>query len=135
MAVGHHSHLVTLGSSCPFGGGREWDSGADPTVLPQDSIAQPGMALRSGWLLMPFLGACIIQEGIWEGGGAGDMDVSKMKTVPPLATTSPSAFGAYVNRTQAGGLGCSLQSHFLCSLSPVPKLRHEPWLHHLCPAA
>lgn len=105
------------------------------TVLPQDSIAQPGMALRSGWLLMPFLGACIIQEGIWEGGGAGDMDVSKMKTVPPLATTSPSAFGACVNRTQAGGLGCSLQSHFLCSLSPVPKLRHEPWLHHLCPAA
>lgn len=64
----------------------------------------------------------IIQEGIWDVDGAGDMEVSKMKTMPPPATAASTPLGAYMSRARAGGLGSHLQGPFLCSVSPTPSL-------------
>lgn len=62
-----------------------------------------------------------MQEAVWEVDGAGDTNVSKMKTLPPSATAASALFGACVNRTQAGGLGSYSQGSFLCSLSLLPR--------------
>lgn len=67
-----------------------------------------------------------MQEGVWEVDGAGDVGVSKMKTLPPSATVASALFGACVSRTRQEE-GSDPQGSFLCSLSPDPVLGP-----HLC---
>lgn len=78
-----------------------------------------------------------MQEGIWEVDGAGDVGVSKMKTLPPSATVASALFGACVSRTrqEVWALIRKALSCVLCPLTPsrAPISASAEW-RSLCPA-